>query len=84
MRGFVLLEQARADDSLLQLGDDVILLQRAQADEDGDAVAVERDPAGGADMEGERGERNGVGPLQPREVDAVAEQQGAGGQSGGG
>jgi hypothetical protein len=80
-RGLVVDVGVRAGEPRLHLREDDILLERRQADHDGDAEAVEHDKPSRAGLEGERVRGDHVGPLEPRRIDAVAEQQRAGGDA---
>ena len=79
--GFVLPAQGRANHPILEPRQHVLFFERGQADEDGDAIAIERHYAALPDVKGERRGRNGVGALQSAQIDAIAEHQGAGGEA---
>ena len=65
-------------DALAQAADDLVLLERREADENGDAVAEEGDEAVLAGPEGEGGRGEHVAALEPGHVEAVAQEKGAG------
>jgi hypothetical protein len=79
-RGLVVDPRARPRAALLELGEDILLLQRRKTDQDGDAEAEQRDHAGGSDPERERQRRDHVGPFEAGGLDALADDEGAGGQ----
>ena len=80
-RGFVFEPVAQPADARLQLVEHVLLFERRQADHHRDAEAEQGDHAVGAGVESERQRGDHVGPLEPGRVDAVADEQRAGGQA---
>ena len=78
-RGLLLVAGELADDALAQAADDLVLLERREADQHRDAVAEEGDEAVLAGPEGEGGRGEHVAALEPGDVEAVAQQERAGG-----
>ena len=73
--GFVIHAGARTGQAQLHRVDHLVLFERRQADHHRHAETVEHHEAHGAGAEGERVGRQGVGALEARRVDPVAEQQ---------
>ncbi|CCJ05855.1 Hypothetical protein BN69_0404 [Methylocystis sp. SC2] len=67
----------RARNAKADLFDDLILLQRRKAEENGDAEAVEHGESALPGVEGERRRRNEIRPFEPVGVDPLPKQQGA-------
>ena len=65
-----------------KLADHVVFLEGREADQNGDAIAEQGHKAVLADPEGEGRGGNHVAALEPRHVDAIAEQESAGGDAG--
>ena len=83
-RRLLLVPGELADDALPERADHVVLLERREADEHGDAVAEQRDEPVLAGPKGEGDRRQDVRALEARDVEAVAEQERSGGDAGAG
>ena len=80
-RGLVLDLGVAAGQARTDAADDLVLLDRRQPDQDDDAVAEQDGETGVADAKRKRRRRDEVAALEPCGVEALAQQEGAGGHS---
>ena len=74
-QGLVVAPRGGAGDARADLGHDLVLLERRQAEQHGDAESVEHDEARLAGRKGERRGGDEIGALEAAGVDSLAEQQ---------
>jgi hypothetical protein len=80
-RGFLFASLELAADAGGEAPHDLVLLDRAQVDEHDDAVAEQGGDAVGAGAEREGRGRQGIAALEPGDIEAVTDQERAGGDA---